>query len=100
MTIRLGTDPLSRDPWNGFSLIMMRVCYGSTGRGTRMGHASGTRNRHGGATRGRVCWRWNAFRVRHEFRQVIGAFAAGRAFGIAVDHRFGFFVMRSTDEKR
>eukprot|EP00966_Prymnesium_polylepis_P212933 4931590-Prymnesium_polylepis.1 len=30
-----------------------RVCYGPTGRGTRTGHASGTRNRHGGATRGR-----------------------------------------------
>eukprot|EP00966_Prymnesium_polylepis_P061798 1434171-Prymnesium_polylepis.1 len=32
-----------------------RVCYGPTGRGTRKGHASGTRNRHahGGATRGR-----------------------------------------------
>eukprot|EP00966_Prymnesium_polylepis_P228245 5282478-Prymnesium_polylepis.1 len=29
------------------------VCYGPTGRGTRTGHASGTRNRHGGATRGR-----------------------------------------------
>eukprot|EP00966_Prymnesium_polylepis_P125084 2892660-Prymnesium_polylepis.1 len=27
------------------------VCYGPTGRGTRTGHASGSRNRHGGATR-------------------------------------------------
>jgi hypothetical protein len=32
----------------------MSMCYGPTGRGTRTGHASGTRNRHGGATRG-VC---------------------------------------------
>eukprot|EP00966_Prymnesium_polylepis_P057105 1322785-Prymnesium_polylepis.1 len=30
------------------------VCYGSTGRDKRTGHASGTRDRHGGATRGRV----------------------------------------------
>eukprot|EP00966_Prymnesium_polylepis_P264970 6121819-Prymnesium_polylepis.1 len=29
------------------------ACYGPTGRGTRTGHTSGTRNRHGGATRGR-----------------------------------------------
>eukprot|EP00966_Prymnesium_polylepis_P318666 7360270-Prymnesium_polylepis.2 len=34
---------------------LQAVCYGSTGRGTRTGHASGTRNRHGGATRCRVC---------------------------------------------
>eukprot|EP00966_Prymnesium_polylepis_P075822 1758205-Prymnesium_polylepis.1 len=26
------------------------VCYGSTGHGKRTGHASGTRNRHGGTT--------------------------------------------------
>eukprot|EP00966_Prymnesium_polylepis_P323937 7380067-Prymnesium_polylepis.1 len=46
--------PRSRPGPRSSTTHTMCVCYGSTGRaGTRTGRASGTRNRHGGATRGR-----------------------------------------------
>ena len=56
------------------------VCYGSMGRGMRTGRASGTRNRHGGATRGHVhASVWCVTRLTWG-RLLLGAVPSQRAF--------------------